>query len=311
MKVFELEMIKNLLDTAAVLAEIEKAFVSLSAGQMTAPPVGLLTTPKGITHIKYGHIAGDDYFVIKIASSYHGNVEKGLPSGSGMMLVLDANTGDTLAILDDNGWLTDVRTALAGAIAVKHLAPSRIRGVGILGTGVQARLQAAYIKPFIDTAPLYLWGRNADRQSACARDIEQQGYTVNACDLETLAKNCNVIITTTPSETPLLKADSLSDDTLIIAVGADAPGKQELDAALVLECAQIVCDKVDQCLDHGELQTAHQAGRLETAKIRELGDIIQNGEQQRDILTLVDLTGVAAQDIAIAQHVYNKWRNSM
>lgn len=307
-EVLSLETIQQYIMMDALLADIEQAFVNLSAGKMTSPPVGLLTIPDGITHIKYGHIQGDDVFVIKIASSYHGNIEKGLPSGNGMMLVLDAHTGQTLAVLDDKGWLTDVRTALAGAIAVKQFAPTQMRGVGIIGTGVQARLQAEFTKPFMETDHVFLWGRDAERQSRCVKDITEKGCAATACDLETLAHECNVIITTTPATSPLLRSDWVADDTLIVAVGADAPGKQEIESALVERCVQIVCDKVDQCLDHGELQRVHRAGKLEVDRIRELGDVIQTGGQARDCLTLVDLTGVAAQDIAIAQHVYNRWR---
>lgn len=318
MKVLDLETIQRFLDVELVLAQLEKAFIRLSAGEMTSPPVGLLKTPKGITHIKYGHIQGDPVFVIKIASSYHGNVARGLPSGSGLMVVLDANTGEALAILDDKGWLTDVRTALAGAIAVKHFGPDKIRGFGIVGTGVQARLQAEFIKPFIQADHVMLWGRDAARQRACADEIAHSGYHVEALrgeacvedGLEKLVRSCNVIITTTPAEQPLIKSDWVCDDTLIVAVGADAPGKQELDADLVMRCEQIICDKVDQCLDHGELQTAHRSGHLETSKMRELGEVIQQGGQRRNCLTLLDLTGVAAQDIAIAQHVYTRWRNA-
>ena len=114
MKIVGLTEIRKLLAGTDQLPAIAEAFHAYAAGQATVPPVGHLPLPEGDCHIKYGHLAGGDVYVIKIASGFHGNPAKGLPPGNGCMMVFDAGTGAPLALLQDEGWLTDLRTGLAG-----------------------------------------------------------------------------------------------------------------------------------------------------------------------------------------------------
>ncbi len=127
---------------------IEAAFVAYSAGRAVVPPVGELLLPdvQADVHIKYGYIAGEPYYVIKIASGFYQNPEKGLPSSNGLMLVFRRATGELAAILLDEGLLTDLRTGAAGAVAAKHLAPKTVRRIGIVGSGTQARHQLRMLK---------------------------------------------------------------------------------------------------------------------------------------------------------------------
>ena len=151
MKIVNLEKIKEIVADIDLLPLIEEGFVKYSMGLTVVPPVGelLFDNPPGDVHIKYGYIMGDDYFVIKIASGFYENPKLGIPSGSGMMLLFNQKTGGPVGGLFDRGYLTDVRTGVAGAIAAKYLAPRKIGRIGIVGTGTQARLQLVHLKSVI------------------------------------------------------------------------------------------------------------------------------------------------------------------
>ena len=125
MRLISLEQIKGVLPAIDVAKYVEEGFVAYSSGRVVVPPVGelIFDEPPGDTHIKYGYIRGDDYFVVKIASGFYENHRLKLPSGSGLMLLFSQKTGQPLSILLDEGFLTDVRTAVAGQIAAKYLAP--------------------------------------------------------------------------------------------------------------------------------------------------------------------------------------------
>ncbi len=149
MKILTLDQIKSALPSVDLMGEIESGFIAYSQGRAVVPPVGelVMQDPPGDVHIKYGYLMGDDYYVIKIASGFYDNPKLDLPSGNGLMLVFSQKSGVLEAVLLDQGHLTDIRTAVAGAIAAKYLAPSKVARIGIVGTGVQARLQLEYLAP--------------------------------------------------------------------------------------------------------------------------------------------------------------------
>ena len=142
-QIIQLEDIKEIVKTMDVVAAIEAGFIQYSNGKTVVPPVGelILEDPPGDVHIKYGYIKKDDYYVIKIASGFYENSAVGLPSSNGLMLLFNQQTGSPVAVLLDEGFLTDVRTAAAGALVANYFAPKKIKAVGIIGTGIQARLQ--------------------------------------------------------------------------------------------------------------------------------------------------------------------------
>jgi ornithine cyclodeaminase len=160
MKTLSLKEIKAALPSVDLMAEIEQGFVAYSQGRAVVPPIGelIMQDPPGEVHIKYGYITGDDYYVIKIASGFFQNPKLDLPSSNGLMLVFSQKTGTLEAVLLDEAHLTDIRTAVAGAIAAKYLAPSIIDRIGIVGTGVQARLQLEYLAPVTDCRDVLVWG---------------------------------------------------------------------------------------------------------------------------------------------------------
>ena len=283
-----------------------------SQKKVIVPPVGHLgfKHPPGDVHIKYGYIEGDDYYVIKIASGFYNNSLLGLPTGNGMMLLFSQKTGETLSILLDEGYLTDIRTAAAGAVAAKYLAPSKVSTIGIVGTGMQARLQLEYLKAITTCRKVIVWGRDESKLVAIKGDPALSEFSITTTtDISFLTSQCNLIVTTTPSRKALLMAAHILPGTHITAMGADADGKQEIDPMLLEKADIVVADSKDQCIDHGDIGFAVRDGIIDPEKIVELGDVIRSKELRRKNdkqITIADLTGVAIQDIQITKYVYLK-----
>lgn len=302
------ERIERLMPGLDLVGAIEAGFVAYSRGRAVVPPVGELLLEHGEVHIKYGYIKGEEHYVVKIASGFYRNPERGLPSGGGMMLLFRQDTGEPACLLLDEGVLTDVRTAVAGAIAAKHLAPARVERIGIVGTGTQARLQLRHLAPMTGCRDVLVWGRG-ERQRECYRaDMAGLGYRVETtADSSDVLASCNLVVTTTPATEPILHAGGLRPGTHITAVGSDTPTKQELDAEILARADVVVADSVSQCLERGEIHRAIDAGRLERNRVVELGDVIDGraaGRTSQDQVTVADLTGVAVQDMKIAEAVF-------
>jgi ornithine cyclodeaminase len=295
-----------------LIEEIAQGFIAYTAGRVVVPPVGYLgfTEPAGDVHLKYGYVKGGDVFVIKVAAGFPQNSERGLPTGDGCMLVFDSHTGFLLAVLLDRSRLTDLRTAAAGAVAARALAPKSISRIGILGTGVQARLQPMMLMHVTPCRELALYGRSAERAAACAADLGALGFRVTVCKTaEEVAAGSELIVTTTASRAAHFRAATVRPGTHITGVGADAPGKQELDAALFARAEVVVADSIAQCADHGDLAPALAAGAITLDRVRELGAVLADpalGRTSEDQISIADLTGVAVQDIVIASHVLRR-----
>jgi ornithine cyclodeaminase len=313
--VLKLDEIKRLVDVPQLIEEIAAGFVLYSEGKVNVPPVGFLhfDQPPGDVHIKYGYVAGDDYYVLKIASGFYDNAALGLPVSDGLLLVFSQKTGQLQLILLDECWLTDMRTAAAGAVAAKHLAARNIHCIGIVGTGTQARMQLEMLRHVTDCKNCLIWGRDAAKVQAMIADleaseaIEDWGLQITAAPtLDELVTQCNLIVTTTSASSPLISAEQVQAGTHITAMGSDDHGKQELEAALLARADIVVADSVSQCVDHGECLAAVQAGLLEPGSIVELGQVIKDlalGRTDDRQITVADLTGVAIQDIQIARMV--------
>ena len=152
-----------------------------------------------------------------------------------------------------------------------------------------------------------MWGRNTKKAEAYKKEMATEGYTVIvAPSPEEVAKNCNLIITTTSARTPLLKAESILPGTHITAMGADAPGKIELDPYIIQKADKVIVDSKTQCIDHGEITQAFKKGFIKEEDLLELGEVIATPNLGRTInkhITIADLTGVGVQDIQIAKAV--------
>jgi len=310
MQVLGIDEIREVLSSIDLMRVIEEGFQDFTAGKVVVPPVGelLFEEPPGEVHIKYGYIRGDRYYVIKIASGFYDNPRLGLPSSHGMMLLFEQKTGTLVAILLEGGYLTDVRTAVAGAIAAKYLAPERVRRIGIFGTGVQARLQLRHLKEVTDCTDVVVWGRRREALDRYRDDMERAGFRVETTrDAAQVGASANLIVTCTPSKEPLLALGQLPGGVHITAVGSDTAEKQELDPAILARADLVVADSRAQCLERGEISHAVRAGILAESQLRELGEVIRDGGRARssdEQVTVADLTGVAVQDIQIAKAVF-------
>lgn len=302
MRILRRAEIEEALEPVAVIAAVEAGFAALARGEVTIPPVGHLDLPDppGELHIKYGYRRGDPIFLVKMATGFYENARQGLPSGTGLIVAFSSRTGFAEALLLDEGLLTDHRTAAAGAVAAKYLAPRDVECVGIIGAGVQARLQLDYLRHVTACRRALVWARDPVK----ARQVRVEGFEIDvAATTVELARRCRLIVTTTPSRAALLACDDVLPGTHITAMGSDSPGKQELDAALVERADVLVVDSLEQCLAFGEL--AHAIKRWPDIKARcvTLGDVVldpRRGRTRADQVTIADLTGVAIQDIAIA-----------
>jgi ornithine cyclodeaminase len=307
-----LETIQASLTEADILDAVQGALVAQARGQVNSPPPGMLQLdePAGECHIKYGHLDGSDTFVIKIACGFYENPKIGLSANNGMMLVFDAKTGAPLCILDDRGWLTNARTAAAGALAARAGAPPGVASVGIIGSGEQAELQAKWTARLLGIESVVVYGRTARHVKDYAERMARDGFSVTiAPDITSLMKRCNLVITTTPSNAALILADDVRPGTHIVAMGADNPGKQELDAALFPRAAVIMVDDHDQCVHHGDLGHAVRGGLVPEDADIDLGAVLAGDEPGRlsdDDITIVDLTGIAAEDMAVAGLVWSR-----
>lgn len=286
---------------------IEDSFLAYSEGRAKVPPVGHLSfdSPPGDVHIKYGYVRGDDHYLIKIASGFYENPAKGLPSSQGMMLSFDAKTGQPSCILLDQGYLTDLRTGLAGAVAAKHLANKKINRIGIIGAGVQARFQLKCLAYVRDCRDVLVYNRSEDGAFKFRDEMNELGFHVEvARSIKKLAKSCDLIVTTTPSTKPFLTAKDVRPGTHINAIGADSLGKRELDVQLLSKADLLICDSLAQCMDHGEIAQGIQAGVIGANDCEELGQwFCRDFRRKKDMLTIADLTGIATQDIGIAKLV--------
>jgi len=205
--------------------------------------------------------------------------------------------------------LTQVRTAAAGAVAAEHFAPRRVRRVGIFGAGVQGRMQLEYLRYVREFADVIVWGLNQQELDSYRADMEAKGFRVKTTlDPEEIASTANVIVTATPSHTPLLRAGQIRPGTHITAMGSDTSDKQELDPAILEKADRVVVDSIPQSLLRGEVFKALTAGAIRKEDLVELGTALSDPKRQRqteDEITVVDLTGVAVQDIQITKAVWS------
>ena len=313
MKVFGLEDIKRVLPKIDLTPLIKEGFVAYSSGLAVVPPVGelLFENPPGDVHIKYGYIQNEDYYVVKIASGFYGSLDLNIPSNQGgMMILFEQKTGKEVCVLIDQCYLTNVRTAIAGAICAELFAPNDLDYIGVIGTGVQARMQINYLSNLIDCKNIKVWGRGDKSVEKYIEEMSLLGWDIERANTtDEIAATCDLIITATPSKVPLLKSENLKQGTHINAVGSDSSEKNEVDNNIFKMADLIVADSISQCLEIGEISHGIKSGTVEQKNIRELGSLIKSKDDYRcqsDQITFADLTGVAVQDIQIAKAVFKE-----
>ena len=312
MEIIEKKTIIEILNRIDLLSEIEQGFISYSKGNCVIPPIGELEfdEPPGDVHIKYGYIKGESNYVIKIASGHWKNHELGIPNGNGMMLLFNQKTGQPLAILYDHGILTDIRTAVAGQICAKTFS-NKIKRIGVIGTGTQAKLQVEYLKNITESRDVMVWGRDDKKMDQYKQHMEKIGFEVTFCKSpHEVASECNLIITATASKDYVLSNNDILEGTHINAIGSDTPSKRELGPGIIEKADLVIADSIEQCKYRGEIACSIRDGNLNLDNVVELGNVLSgknSGRESKSQITVSDLTGVAVQDIKIADSVYKKF----
>ena len=298
------------------LAAVEDGFTRLADGKANMPPIMRIDVPEhnGEVDIKSAYLQGLDSFAVKMSSGFFDNHKLGLPSLGGMMILLSATVGFPQALLLDNGYLTDIRTGLAGAIAAKYLAPRQIQTAGVIGAGAQGRYQMRALKLVRDFERLLVYNRTPERLESYTKEMSDAlgVEVIQAGSIEEVVRHSQVVVTTTPAKAPIVQAGWLHPGLHITAMGSDAEEKNELEPAVLGQADLLVCDRKSQVFRLGEHHHALAAGAIsEDDNIVELGEITAGrhpGRETDEQITVCDLTGTGVQDTAIALLAYRKAR---
>ena len=309
MRVVPLEAFRDRISFAVAVRAVERGFRALALGEATLPDpmVVELAEQRAEVHVKGAHLRGARHIVLKLATGFYQNRARGLPSGDGMFLLLDAETGAPDLLLEEHGYLTDLRTAAAVALTLKYLAPQDARDALLVGAGALARLTARAMIAELPLERLTLWNRTPERADALAKELGSVVATSVAPALEHAVREHRIIVTATASTTALIKAAWLTPGTHITSAGTGSPEKVELEPEVLRKADKLIADRVAQTERYGNLHHALAAGVVTRESVDgELGDLaagrVAGREAAREI-TVADLTGVGVQDAAIAQAV--------
>lgn len=307
MRVFDLNSIQRVFVDAESIDVMRRALVSQARGECDTPMPMHLSIPaeEAEVHIKSSYRQGGEYFAVKVAAGFPKNLARGLSVGSGTMLLMSAATGSPVALLADEGFLTDARTAAVSAVVTRELGRGD-RSLGILGSGIQARLQARMHASVLDLDEIWVWGRTPERVSTCVEEIRQlvPGAEVREANTPSeVARHTRLLTTVTAARRPLLSVADLQPGTHIAAVGSDSPGKQELDPDILENARLVLVDSRAQCERLGELQ--HAAHLAET--VVEAGTYCDAPVPVDPTgITVCDFTGLGVEDLFIARYAFEK-----
>jgi ornithine cyclodeaminase len=293
---------------------VEQAFHALATKSVVMPPIMRLDILEnnGEIDVKTAYIPGLDSLAIKISPGFFDNPSLGLPSINGLMVLFSTKTGLVEALLLDNGFLTDIRTAAAGAVAAKYLSRANSQHAAILGAGMQARLQLEALTLVRDIKTATIWARDFSKAQALAEQLKHKlSIEVIACEsVADATRNADIIVSTTPSNKPILYQTDIKPGQHITAMGSDSEHKNEIDAAIIGNGISYFCDRLSQCAALGELHHAIEQGLIApTSSFPELGNVISEqsvGRKNENEITLCDLTGTGIQDTAIATLAYRQ-----
>ena len=292
MKILTLDEIRQRIDDLAIIDLMRDALIAQSRGECDTPMPMHLYPAGGEVHLKSSYRRGGKHFVLKMATTFHG-------ASNGMMLLASVETGEPVVYLADAGHLTDLRTAAVSAMIAKALG-RRDQTLGILGTGIQARLSVRFHARVLSLKRVYLWGRTPEHAASCAEEIRKIVPDVAILSSPAaVAAATRLIVTCTASRAPLLQAADIEEGTHISAVGADSPGKQELDPEILRRTELLLADSLAQCEKLGELQHASdQRGRAV-----EIGKFLESPKPPAD--SVADLTGLGVEDLFIAEWIFS------
>jgi ornithine cyclodeaminase/alanine dehydrogenase-like protein (mu-crystallin family) len=288
---------------------VARAFAETSAGLADNGLIVMFPAERpelGDVYVKTGSLRGHAVYIVKVSPWFDANRHDGRPQG-GFVAVFDSRTGHTLALLHDEHYLSDIRTAAAGAVAARLLAPPNVDSVAVLGAGVQAYWQPLALHGERPFAQLSIWARSAPKAEALKARLSGDLPDVDircSADIESAVRHADVLITATQAREPLVEGQWLRDGAHITAVGADDATKCELDAT-ALRRAKVFVDDRDTAEANGDIHRAIREGRYTIDEISgELGEVISGqaaGRTADDDITVAKLVGIGAQDLVAAE----------
>ena len=288
------------LDPGEINRAVEAAFADHGHGLVQMPPKVYVTLPVGDFRTMPAYLPTLAIAGVKIVNVHPGNPARGLPTVMALTIILDIATGEPVAVINATG-LTDLRTGAAGAVACKYLSPKKTIVLGVVGTGRQAEAQVRATAEEVTIEKILVWSRNPAHADAFAAKLGTRFDCMSvpvekACDAD-------VIVTTTPSRSPIVRSEWVHEGTHINAIGADAPGKEELDPAL-LRRARVFVDDYRQAVHSGEINVPISNNLYREDEIAgTIGEVVI-GKKKRESpgeITIFDSTGLAIQDLAIAK----------
>jgi alanine dehydrogenase len=255
------------------------------------------------------YLEEEDITGVKIVNVHPGNPALGLPTVMALIVLISPQTGAPIAIMDGT-YLTDIRTGAAGGIAAKYLARKDSKVIGLVGAGNQARAQLEALSEVFEPEMVKVTSRTKE---SCEKFI-QEAAGITSCEIRYEEKiedvcDCDILVTTTPTRKPIVKAQWIKDGTHINAIGADAVGKEELDPELIIR-SKIVVDDIVQALHSGEVNVPLSKHYISENDIHaQLGEVmvgLKPGRTSEEEITIFDSTGLAIQDVASAHLVYQR-----
>ena len=311
MRIVPLADIQSAITAKDAIEAVKAGFIAHARGQVHCPePVQIVfrddrQEQHGECHVKSAIWSGRPYAAVKIASGSYRNAARGLPGAGGMIVLISTDTGLPEAILHDECWLTNVRTAAAGALAAGLKPVSKDATLGVIGTGTQAEIQATMIASHLGLGSVSVWGRSAAKAAALSEKLKAGGLAATAMDtVRDVCHSSAIVVTTTPATEPVVQLEDVPDTLHIVAVGADTPGKTELDPRILGRAHTIVTDDHRECLHHSEFGAAVRAGAVAEDSDCSFGELLSLASPDpgmaRDGISVVDLTGMGVQDLAIA-----------
>ncbi|KRE29875.1 hypothetical protein ASG82_25440 [Mycobacterium sp. Soil538] len=305
----DVESIRGKVTFEDLVEPVSRAFAETSAGLADNGLIVMFPAERrelGDVYVKTGSLRGHDVYIVKVSPWFSANLERGQAQG-GFVAVFDSATGHTLALLHDEHYLSDIRTAAAGAVAARMLAPPTVETVAVLGAGVQAYWQPLALygeRPF---ATLSIWARSMPKAGVLKSRLREKLPDVEiwcSPDIESTVRRADVLITATQAREPLVRGEWLRQGAHVTAVGADDATKSELDAT-ALRRAKVFVDAREIAEANGDVHRAIRTGRYSIDDVSgELGEVISGRKAGRtavDDITVAKLVGLGAQDLVAAE----------
>jgi ornithine cyclodeaminase/alanine dehydrogenase-like protein (mu-crystallin family) len=318
-QIVDAEQLRALVGFEDLIEPVSRAFQDYSAGLAQCAIVTMFPAPEptmGDVYVKTGCITGHSHYLVKVSPWFAVNRDLAQPQG-GFLAVFDSETGHTTAILNDEHYLSDIRTAAAGALAARVLAPDSVRVAGILGTGVQAYWQPQALFSVRKFERLLIWGRNQRRAETLKQQLTPKlpDIEIVLCpNVKEVVESAEVLITTTtPVREPIVQGEWLRPGQHITAIGADDGTKCELDAQCLKRADRLIVDSRESAKEHGEIHRYLKEGKITIEDVHgELGEVLTGtvaGRRSSQEITIAKFVGIGVQDLAASEVALEKLRS--